>query len=317
MSVAGAKTDRGNTPVVSFGEKLRQERERRGVSLEDISRSTKIGTRLLRAIEEEHFDQLPGGIFNKGFIRAYARFLKLNEDELVEEYLVKTGARQAPGKAEDQTGKKAASPEPAVFIEARAEQTEGKPASGLPWGWFAVALLLAAVGLALWNMRTQKPVSAPHSSESSSLSIQPVSTAVEERKAPKDTGSAATAASPDNPPAAPTALHSAPVNDTAAAGESKLAARGFSVGIRARQDCWVSIMVDGEVTTQNSLAAGTERTVRAENEVVIKSGSIGALDFEFNGSRLPGPGDLGEAKTLTFGPRGLEPSVAKAEPASP
>jgi len=73
--------------VGAFGEKLRQRREQRGLSLDAISNTTKISTRMLRAIEEEHFDQLPGGVFNKGFVRAYARHVGLNEEETVGEYL--------------------------------------------------------------------------------------------------------------------------------------------------------------------------------------------------------------------------------------
>ena len=57
----------------SLGARLKRERERRKITLDEISLSTKIGTRFLIAIEEEHFDQLPGGIFNKGFVKAYAR----------------------------------------------------------------------------------------------------------------------------------------------------------------------------------------------------------------------------------------------------
>jgi cytoskeletal protein RodZ len=71
----------------SFGEKLRQQRERRGVSLDAISNTTKISTRMLRALEDEQFDQLPGGVFNKGFVRAYARQIGLDEDEAVTDYL--------------------------------------------------------------------------------------------------------------------------------------------------------------------------------------------------------------------------------------
>ena len=71
----------------SFGEKLRKHRESRGLSLDAISTTTKISTRMLRAIEEEHFDQLPGGVFNKGFVRAYARQVGLDEEEVVNDYL--------------------------------------------------------------------------------------------------------------------------------------------------------------------------------------------------------------------------------------
>jgi len=73
--------------VGSFGEKFRKQRELRSLSLEAISTATKIGTRMLRAIEDEHFDQLPGGVFNKGFVRAYARQVGLDEDEAVTDYL--------------------------------------------------------------------------------------------------------------------------------------------------------------------------------------------------------------------------------------
>jgi cytoskeletal protein RodZ len=71
----------------AFGEKLRKQREQRGIELDAISNTTKISTRMLRALEDEHFDQLPGGVFNKGFVRAYARQVGLDEEEAVADYL--------------------------------------------------------------------------------------------------------------------------------------------------------------------------------------------------------------------------------------
>ena len=79
------------TGLPSFGEKLKQEREKRKITLEQISVSTKIGTRMLQALEEDKFSQLPGGIFNKGFVRAYARFVGLDEDQTVADYLQASG----------------------------------------------------------------------------------------------------------------------------------------------------------------------------------------------------------------------------------
>src|SRR5579859_3048777 len=70
-----------------FGNKFRQAREKKNLSLDDVSNVTKISSRMLKAIEEEHFDQLPGGVFNKGFIRAYAKHLGLNDEEAVNEYI--------------------------------------------------------------------------------------------------------------------------------------------------------------------------------------------------------------------------------------
>jgi cytoskeletal protein RodZ len=77
----------GRDTVGEFGDKFRKAREKKDISLDDVSNVTKIGSRMLRAIEEEHFDQLPGGVFNKGFIRAYAKHLGLNDEEAVTDYL--------------------------------------------------------------------------------------------------------------------------------------------------------------------------------------------------------------------------------------
>ena len=78
--------------MASFGERLKREREMRGVSLEEIAESTKIGKRHLQALETEDFDQLPGGIFNKGFVRAYSKYLGLDEDQAVTDFLAAENA---------------------------------------------------------------------------------------------------------------------------------------------------------------------------------------------------------------------------------
>jgi cytoskeletal protein RodZ len=84
-----------------FGEHLRREREMRGVSLEEISAATRISTRFLEALEREEWDHLPGGVFNRGFIRSIARFLGLDEDNLVAEYALETKGRVDVGVVPD------------------------------------------------------------------------------------------------------------------------------------------------------------------------------------------------------------------------
>jgi cytoskeleton protein RodZ len=78
----------------TFGESLKREREMRGVTLEEISAATRIATRFLQAIETESWDQLPGGVFNRGFVRAVARYLGLDEENIVAEYTLAVGDRQ-------------------------------------------------------------------------------------------------------------------------------------------------------------------------------------------------------------------------------
>ena len=80
----------------AFGDRLRREREMRGITLDEITESTKIARRHLEALEKEHFDQLPGGVFNKGFVRAYARFLGLDEDQAVADYSAASNEQPEP-----------------------------------------------------------------------------------------------------------------------------------------------------------------------------------------------------------------------------
>lgn len=77
-----------------FGSYLKHERELRGVPLDEIAQSTKISIRFLRALEESRFEDLPGEVFVKGFIRSYGQAIGSNVDELLAAYLESSGKRQ-------------------------------------------------------------------------------------------------------------------------------------------------------------------------------------------------------------------------------
>lgn len=120
----------------SFGERLRRERELRGVGLRDVAEATKISTRFLKALEEDRVDVLPGGLFPRAFVRQYARHLGLDADRLVAEFLYEHGA----GLSEAQ-------------VPTRGQEA---PSRG--------GLFLVVVGLglgALWAMKGQQQDGAP------------------------------------------------------------------------------------------------------------------------------------------------------------
>jgi cytoskeleton protein RodZ len=77
-----------------FGEELRRERESRGIALEAITDTTKISSRHLNALERDQFDRLPGGVFNRGIVRGYARVVGLDEETWVDRFM---SAYQASG----------------------------------------------------------------------------------------------------------------------------------------------------------------------------------------------------------------------------
>lgn len=72
--------------AASFGEQLRLAREARGISLREISEQTRISMRYLEAIESNDFKRLPGGIFNRSFIKAYARYIGYDEKQAIDAY---------------------------------------------------------------------------------------------------------------------------------------------------------------------------------------------------------------------------------------
>ena len=299
--------------MASFGARLKQERVQRGITLDEISLSTKIGTRMLRALEEEHFDQLPGGIFNKGFVRAYAHFLGIDEDEAVADFLVASGATPTEPKSE---------PHEVLGAEVTAVATD-EPSANLPWGWFAVVLLVIALGFAVWGFYSRdagigaKKAALPARVQESVPASNSVAASSSTNKAAASLPSVNPASSTG--PAVSTARAVVPASavrtDSPAA---RIAASPLVLQIRARGDSWLSISVDGEVTMQNTLVAPAEKTVRAQNEIMVKAGNVGVLDFEFNGKPVPAPGNVGEVKTLIFDARGLRsPSKAASESQAP
>ena len=169
-----------------FGDKFRNAREKKELSLDDVSNVTKISARMLRAIEQEHFEDLPGGVFNKGFIRAYAKHLGLDAEEAVSDYLATLrqaqidaqevweppaaatrSDRPKPHAAEPKKVEpKPAAPKPAAPVQVeelpdlqmpRAEHIRSsrkdffnQQRGGVPWKIFAAAALVLVLGIFLW-----------------------------------------------------------------------------------------------------------------------------------------------------------------------
>src|SRR3954452_20562881 len=72
--------------TLTLGEKLRQAREERGFTVSEVSEQTRISSLYLESIENDDYSILPGGIFNKGFVKSYAKFVGINEQEALLDY---------------------------------------------------------------------------------------------------------------------------------------------------------------------------------------------------------------------------------------
>src|SRR5215475_4962663 len=72
--------------MATLGQQLKQSREEKGISLQEIAESTHISIRFLQAIENDAYDVLPGGVFNRAFVRKFARQVGFDEEQAVNLY---------------------------------------------------------------------------------------------------------------------------------------------------------------------------------------------------------------------------------------
>jgi cytoskeleton protein RodZ len=85
-----------STMNMVFGQHLRRERELRGVCLKDITQATRISQRFLEYMENDRWDQLPGGVFRRAFVRQYASFLGLDVDKTVADFVYSQKGPEPP-----------------------------------------------------------------------------------------------------------------------------------------------------------------------------------------------------------------------------
>jgi cytoskeleton protein RodZ len=146
--------------MASFGENLRRERELRGIELAKIADATKICVRFLKAIEEDRWEVLPGGMFPRAFVRQYAGFLGLDVERTVAEFVrVRGAAWSAP-------------PSPPQHARQKRRSREG-------WGAtvFLVAVGLLGLGLMLIG-RAPARRRAASATPSAAVTVRPSATPI-------------------------------------------------------------------------------------------------------------------------------------------
>jgi cytoskeleton protein RodZ len=260
----------------------------RGITLNEISESTKISRRHLESLETEDFESLPGGIFNKGFVRAYARFLGIDEDQAVADY---AAASNDPVEPENKFP---------LEIHAQPDPQLNPKRSSLPL--IAALLALLAVLAVFWaRNRTRSPESSDNTVPSATR------TPVPSTQTPPSPEAETPAPSPTLAPAAQSSPPAVTRNADAPSAASKALAaeRSFSVMVTAKETAWISLTADGKVAISKILRAGERQTVRAGSRIVLITGNAGGVDVSFNGKLLGAVGNEAEVRTLTFTSAGL------------
>ena len=249
------------------GERLRQAREARGLSLRDIATSTKISVTALTALERGDVTRLPGGIFGRSFVRAYAAQVGLDADVIVRDF-----AAEVVEAERDSARKLRQATITADDREFAARQQRAMRL--LRRGVAVVAILAGAVlvwGLWAWQRGGDADADGP----------PPLSVS---RPVPPSVGR-----SDIELPAAPAA---APAPDAA----------GLSVRVAVSDACWIKVTADGLVVHEQLLAAGASREFSARRDLILDVGNAGVVSWSINGrtARAIGAAGVRQVVRLTL-----------------
>jgi cytoskeleton protein RodZ len=248
-----------------FGGKLRQARERRGISLRQIAASTKIAAAALEALERNDISKLPGGIFSRAFVRSYAVEVGLDPDDTVREFLDRFDQETPP----------TAASVAAEVPEQEREFEEQRRKAGLIVKGVVIAIPVLAIVLFL-ALRGRG-------------GLRPQTTSSAAPSAPAPAG-VASAASP------PPARAPADVALPAAASDQ------LTLELHPTKTCWVSLTVDGKKLFTRVMQAGERESHAVTREAIVEVGDAGAFAFSVNGREGRPIGVQGQVKTLKLTP---------------
>ncbi|MBI2678714.1 MAG: helix-turn-helix domain-containing protein [Candidatus Koribacter versatilis] len=284
----------------SFGQRLQREREMRGITLEEIATSTKIGTRSLRALEEEDFDQLPGGIFNKGFVRAYAKYLGIDEEQAVADYLTASGEDEQP------------LPNPSANVQSEHTTIRDDSSSG-PWVALALLALLGMGGFAGWRWyQNQKVAEQPPPAIVSTPAPPPAQAATPAADPNAPASPDATTTGTDSAAADPSAATNAKATTPELKPELKkdgaaTLAGGFLLEVRAKQDAWISYTTDDQPAKEVQMKSTDHAvSIHAQKRVKLVLGNAGGVEISHNGKALPQLGSENQRRVVVFTPEGMQ-----------
>ncbi|HEV2305364.1 MAG TPA: RodZ domain-containing protein [Candidatus Acidoferrales bacterium] len=300
-----------------FGEHLKREREMRGVSLEEISAATRISVRFLEALENEQWERLPGGIFNRGFIRSVARFLGLDEDGLVAEYALETHER----------------PEIAIWTKEPVRKRRNWFAI---FGTIATLILLGAGGwyvhraygaqISAWHARhpiistvmaklrhkTNLPdVAAPAPETTSQQQAQSYPAAVAAANPNASDGTPATGGQTPHTTgqnASVAAAASAARGTVPSATEAPNTSDALVLKVEAGETSNVTVAADGKVVFSGQLDALKTLTLRAQRSFTVSASKSNAVLLELNGRTVPPLGPPNEPGKITLTRDNLKPN---------
>ena len=271
-----------------LGDLLRETREQKKLSLEDVEQGTNIRKLYIKSIEDGDYDKLPGEVFLKGFIKTYGKFLGLNSLELIEQYKKEKNASTSEKEVEptNQVQEQPVSPAQPPKVEEKITEKTAEPTkrknipkidsllvnqaylqptkSNSKKYFLVIIILIVIIGSAVFFLSSQdtSDTKAPVHTTQQESTQQPEQQAQQPAPAPVVNGAEVTAV--------------------------------------FNEDCWTEVKVDGNVVLSETVKKGSNLNWKGNNQIDITVGNAGAIDITFNNQPVGKLGDIGAVVTKSF-----------------
>lgn len=272
-----------------LGDLLRETREQKNLSLDDVEKGTNIRKLYIKSIEEGNYEKLPGEVFLKGFIKTYGKFLGLDSQKLIEQYKQE---KNTPNPAEEiniETKKEEVAPSPTEENKQQEKNSstkilniQQKKENNIPKIdsfsanqeylqshknnskrniLLVVAILIVIIGAVVVFISSQG------SSDTKTTTTTETVTVTETENQAK---------------------------------EPEPIVSGAEVKAVFNEDCWTEVKVDGKVVLSETVKKGNTLTWKGDKQVDVTVGNAGAVDVTFNNQPAGKLGDIGAVVSKSF-----------------
>jgi cytoskeleton protein RodZ len=280
--------------VETLGQELKRRREERNISLREVSESTHLGMRFLQAIEADDFGMLPGALYARSFIRAYARCVGMNEEEAIAKYRKQVQIEE--------------SPEPQFAPREYASE----PSSRMIYVGGAL-LLLGVIGIGgiitTYLERRQNNTATTPSTINATNNV-PINSASSPNSPTTGTSPAATNASTNSVTNPESATNNAATTNVAAnnavetappADPASLPTETLTLTLKTSGESWVRVYTDDAANSQTvTVKPGQTQEFKAQSKMKVTIGNLPAVQVAINGqpAKLPSVNGLVVANAL-------------------
>ncbi|MQS05966.1 helix-turn-helix domain-containing protein [Streptomyces alkaliphilus] len=264
----------------SVGRTLRKARLDSGLTVEEISATTRVRAPIIQAIEQDDFSRCGGDVYARGHLRALARAVGLPPDDLVARFNTERGTPPA------------LPPAAPVFEAERIRPEPRRP----NWTAAMVAAIVAVVGFVGFNALNgdERAGGTPEAAGEDT-------DAGAERDPDDEPGAADSAGPGASAPDEEAAGADAPGDDAADEAVAGAPADRVTVRVVASGRSWVSVRdVNGQQLFEGELEDGDSETFTDEERIDLITGNAGAIELYVNGRHIPDVGGPGEVQRLSF-----------------